>query len=323
MPFFSVILATRDRPALFAEALASVLAQEGADYELIVVDDGSLDEHGAAYAGALDRAGEHLGERLQVLRLVRRPRGHGQSYSLNYGADEARGAFLAFLDDDDRWTDSRHLARAAVALASRPEADLYMANQRAYCGAEEVDEALWLAPLAAALGRAGRHPDDDGVWAVSVGELLANPGFCHVNCLIVRRDLWQAVGGMDETIRWECDRDLFLRLIDAAGTMLHHPSFVAAHAVPDPAKSANMTTAMPMLEKRLHQLRVVDKAALFARHPAIRAHGRQHRRYVLQKMAEALAAEGDAQSAAAVVAGAGLAVVAAYRLRSLFGGGGR
>jgi hypothetical protein len=104
---------------------------------------------------------------------------------------------------------------------------------------------------------------------------------------------------MDEAIRWECDRDLFLRLVDRAGTMLHHPAFVARHNIPDPSGTANMTTAMPMLEKRLHQLRVVDKAALFARHPAIRAHGRQHRGYVLKKMADELAATGDAQGAAA------------------------
>jgi glycosyltransferase involved in cell wall biosynthesis len=319
MPLFSVILATRDRPALFAEALASVLAQEKAAYELIVVDDGSLDEHDAAYAGALDRAGEALGERLKVRRLVRRPRGHGQSYSLNYGADEAAGDYLAFLDDDDHWTDPRHLARAAAALDARPAADLYFTNQSALRAGEPVDEALWLAPLAAALARAGRAPDADGVWTVTVPELLANPGFCHVNCLIVRRALWQAAGGMDEGIRWECDRDLYLRLIDAAGTILHQPAFVAAHNIPDPTKSANMTTALPMLDKRLHQLRVVDKAALFARHPAIRAHGRAHRRYVLQKMA----AEAEPLGAAALAAGAGLGAAARYRLRALLGRGGK
>jgi glycosyltransferase involved in cell wall biosynthesis len=331
MPFFSVILATRDRPALFAEALASVLAQEGADYELIVVDDGSLDAHDAAYAGALDRAGETLGERLKVRRLLRRPRGHGQSYSLNFGADEAAGDYLAFLDDDDRWTDPRHLARAAAALAARPGADLFMTNQCAFRAGEPLDEALWLAPLALALAHTGRRAGGDGVWTVAVLDLLANPGFCHVNCLIVRRALWQAVGGMDEGIRWECDRDLYLRLIDAAGSMLHHPAFVAAHNIPDPAQGASMTTALPMLDKRLHQLRVVDKAALFARHPAIRAHGRRHRAFVLKKMAQELAQGGDRRAAAAqarLALGAGpglkwLGATAWYGLRALFGGGRR
>jgi glycosyltransferase involved in cell wall biosynthesis len=328
MPFFSVILATRDRPVLFAEALASVLAQQGADFELIVVDDGSTDESRAAYAPTLERAQAALGERLKRIAIGRRPNGHGQSYSLNVGADAAAGDHLAFLDDDDVWTDPAHLARAAAALRAHPGADLYMANQKAFRGGVPVDEALWLAPLAPALAKAGRNADADGVWTVRVDDLLANPGFCHVNCLVVRRALWGEIGGMDEAIRWECDRDLFLRLIDRAGTMLHHPAVVARHNVPDPSKAANMTTAIPVLEKRLHQLRVVDKAALFATHPAVRAHGRRHRAYVLKKMAGEIARAGDAAGAAAqarLALGAGpslgwLGATARYSLRALGAG---
>ena len=45
MPLFSILLATRDRPALFGEALASVLAQRFEDFEIVVVDDGSDPAH--------------------------------------------------------------------------------------------------------------------------------------------------------------------------------------------------------------------------------------------------------------------------------------
>jgi glycosyltransferase involved in cell wall biosynthesis len=328
MPFFSVILATRDRPLLFAEALAGVLAQEGADFEVLVVDDGSTADSRAAYAPVLEEASAKVGDRLKVIPLDRRPRGHGQSYSLNVGAAAAAGEYLAFLDDDDVWTDPGHLARAAAALHAHPQADLYMANQRACRGGAAVDEALWLAPLAASLKRI---PDPDGSVPVTVDDLLANPGFCHVNCLIVRRALWEAIGGMDEAIRWECDRDLFLRLIDRAGAMRHHPAFVARHNIPDPSKTANMTTAMPEVEKRLHQLRVVDKAALLARHPAIRAHGRRHRGFVLKKIATELARQDDRSGAAAaarLALGAGpslgwLGVTAWYGLKALTKGRGR
>jgi hypothetical protein len=147
----------------------------------------------------------------------------------------------------------------------------------------------------------------------------------------VRRTLWEAIGGMDEAIRWECDRDLFLRLVDRAGPMLHHPAFVARHNIPDPSKSANMTTAMPEVEKRLHQLRVVDKAALFARHKAIRAHGRRHRGFVLKKIAAELARQDDRRGAAVaarLALGAGpslgwLGVTAWYSLKALAKGRGR
>jgi hypothetical protein len=119
-----------------------------------------------------------------------------------------------------------------------------------------------------------------------------------MNCLIVRKGLFESIGGMDEGIRWECDRDLFLRLVDRAGVMLHNPAVVARHNVPDPAKTTNMTTAMPMLQKRLHQLRVVEKAALFSSQEAIRREGFRHRGFVLKKIADELAAAGDWPAAA-------------------------
>ena len=301
MPLFSILLATRDRPLLFGEALASVLAQDFEDYEVIVVDDGSAAENGSGFESVLVPARERLGDRLRLHRLVHRPNGHGQSYSLNFAAADAKGEYLAILDDDDVWTDPGHLSRAAAAVR-RHAPDLYMTNQRAFRQGEPVAEELWLAGLARSLEE--RVRDAEGSWKVSVEDLVAAPGFAHVNCLIVRRPLWDEIGGMDEGIRWECDRDLFLRLIDGAGTMLHNPAFVARHNIPDPTKSANMTTALPMLTKRLHQMRVVDKAALFARHPAIRAAGRRHRGWVLKKMADELAAAGDWAAAAHYARGA-------------------
>ena len=49
MPFFSVIMATRNRPALFRQALASVLDQSCRDIEIIVVNDGTASEYQQGY----------------------------------------------------------------------------------------------------------------------------------------------------------------------------------------------------------------------------------------------------------------------------------
>jgi glycosyltransferase involved in cell wall biosynthesis len=324
VPFFSILIATRDRPALFGEAVASVVAQDFGDYELIVVDDGSAEVHDAAYQAVLAPARSRLGARLRHLRLARRPNGHGSSYSLNVAAAEAQGTYLAMLDDDDVWTDPAHLARAARAIAAAPDADLYTANQAAFRNGEEMAEGLWLSRLAPLV--AGRPADADGTRPVAVDDLLAAQGFCHLNCLIVRRGLWHSVGGLDEAIRWENDRDFYIRLIDAAsGPILHNPAIVSRHNVPDPAKTANITTTLPMRMKRLHQLRVADKTALFARRPALRAEGRRHRNWTLQKLASELAADGDWRGAAhyarAAVADSRspkfVAQAALYTLRSL------
>lgn len=304
MTQFSVLLATRDRPALFEQALASVLSQTVGDLEIVVVDDGSAAEHAEAYDRVLAPARERLGARLRHHRLLRRPNGHGQSYSLNVAADQASGRYLAILDDDDIWTDDDHLARAARAIARVPDADLYMAHQRAFRGQDPVADELWLWQLGDRL-RSAVDGDADGTRPATLEQLVSLDGFCHLNCLVVRRALWETVGGMDEAIRWECDRDLFVRLIDTAtGPMLHNPAVVSRHNIPDPTRAVNMTTALSQVAKRLQQLRVVDKAILFARHPEIRAAGRRHRNWTLQKLAEELAGAGKDEAAAHFARGA-------------------
>lgn len=298
---FSVILATRDRPALFAEALASVMAQQTpaeVEVEVVVVNDGTGAAHLPAYQAVWDAAARQWGPRFQQHSLVHRPKGHGQSYSLNYGVAQARGEYVCFLDDDDKWTDTGHLARAAAAVAAAAAQgqvlDLYMANQDAW-----IDEqrqrvgTLWLGGLAEQMAGRGASADGQGMYAPGVADLMACDGFCHLNCLTVRRALYQEVGGMDEGIRWECDRDIYLKLIEAARCMRHHPAVVSYHRVPDPSKANNMTTAMAMVDKRLLQAIVLDRALIRSKHPLIRDHARRHKAYALERIAQEFAQAGD------------------------------
>jgi glycosyltransferase involved in cell wall biosynthesis len=109
MPFFSVVVATRNRPALFRQALESVLAQSCRDIEIIVVNDGSASEHQQAYdaiMGAVDPG------RVRAFALMPRSQGHGGSFARNFGATKATAPYLCALDDDDMWTDPDHLSRA-------------------------------------------------------------------------------------------------------------------------------------------------------------------------------------------------------------------
>ena len=89
----SVIVPTRNRSALLATTLRTVVRQRDVDLEVIVVDDGSTDDTGGVVA-ALDDP--------RVL-LIRCPPPGGVSAARNVGAAEAHGEWLAFLDDDDLW----------------------------------------------------------------------------------------------------------------------------------------------------------------------------------------------------------------------------
>jgi hypothetical protein len=59
-----------------------------------------------------------------------------------------------------------------------------------------------------------------------------------------------------------------------------------------------MTTSLSEVERRLWQLRALDKAALFLRSPALRRHGRRYKGHVLKRIATALAAQGNTAAAA-------------------------
>jgi glycosyltransferase involved in cell wall biosynthesis len=106
-PTFSVIIPTFRRPALVAEAVASVCAQTRTDWECLVVDDGG---------------GDDLELDDPRVRVIRRSTSRGPAAARNAGVAEARGRYLVFLDDDDRFTPARldlaatGLARADIAL---------------------------------------------------------------------------------------------------------------------------------------------------------------------------------------------------------------
>jgi hypothetical protein len=289
MSFFTVIIATRNRPGPFRQALQSVLAQSFSDFEVIIVNDGSAGQYQSEYASILGVGGSSI----RSFALIPRPNGHGGSYARNFGAAQANSPYLCFLDDDDCWTDRDHLGRAhAVITHSAAPVDLYMTNQAAFLSDERRPGPIWIEDLPPVLARRGNRPHQHGAYRVTVDELLQSGGFCHLNTLIVRRTLYDTIGGMEEAIRWEEDRDLYLRLIDRAIVIKYAPFTVARHNIPDPAGSGSMTTALSDFQRHLFRLMVFDRALHLASHPSIRAHAHRHKAYTLKRISEALVIAG-------------------------------
>ncbi len=106
----SVIIPTRNRPDYLAEAAASVLAQSHAGLELIIVNDGSTPVR------------LPVDHRIRILES-------GQSGAVparNMGVSAAKGDAIAWLDDDDVWTDTEFLTIAAAILS--PTIDFIFAD---------------------------------------------------------------------------------------------------------------------------------------------------------------------------------------------------
>lgn len=91
-PFFSVIIPTYNRKHFLAISVESVLNQSFADFELIIVDDGSED-------GTKEFIKKYRDPRLRYIYQEHK----GVSAARNQGIKESRGKFICFLDSDDRY----------------------------------------------------------------------------------------------------------------------------------------------------------------------------------------------------------------------------
>ncbi|MFQ5461309.1 MAG: glycosyltransferase family A protein [Phycisphaerae bacterium] len=114
-PNVTIVIPTYNRSSLLPRALHSVLRQTVSDWEVLVIDDGSIDDTPEVVRHLATR----FGGRLQY---VRRPHG-GASAARNAGIDRARGRFVAFLDSDDVFGPTK-LERQLALFALRPELGL-------------------------------------------------------------------------------------------------------------------------------------------------------------------------------------------------------
>ncbi|MEO7454783.1 MAG: glycosyltransferase [Gemmatimonadaceae bacterium] len=191
-PAVSIVLPTHDRLAMLEEAVASVQAQTFADWELIVVDDGSTDGTGQWL--------ESLNEpRLVVIRLAR---DGNISRVRNAGVARARGQWVALLDSDDRWHPQK-LDRQLRLHADNPQL------RWSYTGRRMVDA-----------GGVPLPPSNFRRWQPHAGDILRPVLTLEANIaapsVMVERALLLEAGSFDDGWPRAGDYELWLRLAERA-----------------------------------------------------------------------------------------------------------
>ncbi|HUQ47118.1 MAG TPA: glycosyltransferase family A protein [Gemmatimonadaceae bacterium] len=199
----SVVIATRNRRPLLAEAIQSVRAQEGVAFEIIVSDDASEDD-----------TWDFLSAQDDVRSFRQEERGE-RSRARNHGLANARGRYVMFLDDDDL-LEPRALATLSRALDDNPDAIAAAGARLDWFVAEK-----WV--------RRDSHPRFERKgelfdafvfgWSAISGQNLYRTG-------AVRK-----VGGYDDDISYTEDRDLWLK-VSRLGPVVLRPEAVMKYRIP-------------------------------------------------------------------------------------------
>lgn len=176
----SVIVRTKDRPALLAEAIASIRATQY-PAEIIVVNDGGSTPPPAT-----------------GVRVVTHEQSRGRSVAMNSGVDAAQHPFIAFLDDDDLYYEE-HLATLASAAQGSTHAAWYTDAVSAF-----------LRP-----GSSGRHETHSRLRLFAHdydADLLLLDNYIPLPTLLLRRADFLAAGGFDPAFDLFEDWDFLVRL---------------------------------------------------------------------------------------------------------------
>jgi glycosyltransferase involved in cell wall biosynthesis len=201
----SVVLPTYNRGYIIHDALASVLAQNYGDVEILVVDDGSSDNT------------REIVEQVksQKIRYIRHDRNRGCSAAYNTGTAAATGQLVAFLDSDDVWK-SGYLEKLVSFLSRHPEADCVFCDIEIHGDATSVPSFVALMKSFSRLLQANPGVNEYIFTARQMYVCLLEEVPIKPSAVVVRREMFEKAGTFDEAWPSGTDWDLFLRFSHSA-----------------------------------------------------------------------------------------------------------
>jgi glycosyltransferase involved in cell wall biosynthesis len=242
-PAVSVIVPAYNVELYVGPALDSVRAQTYADFEVVVVDDGSTDATGEILAGyaARDR-------RVRIITQSNR----GLSAARNAALRASRGRNLAILDSDDLWQPIYLESQLAI-LDAHPEVDIVTANARYLGGPASGQPARPCPDPRPAPDLANMIADETAVFIMSV----------------FRRRVYEIVGGFDEKFRTNEDYDYWLRAAVAGCRFTRNDAPLGYYRLRGDSLSANDVRMLsgilrvysklrPSIEDRPAELAILD-----------------------------------------------------------------
>ena len=188
MPFISVILPTYNRSGVLKRAIDSVMEQSYKNFELIVVDDGSTDD--------THHVLEQYGNKLIYIQQQNR----GVSAARNTGIRTSKGQYIAFIDSDDKWKESKLDEQICYFNEHRQD------NLALVCtDAETID-------VNGRYHKRRRFMPRNSSCVLDVVDVFRDP-YLGLPTVMIRADLVNKDSVFDESLKSAEDIDLYLRLM--------------------------------------------------------------------------------------------------------------
>ena len=272
-PAITAIIICLNGERFLREAIASILAQDDADWELIIVDDGSSDATAAIIAEAMAADVR--------IRTACHPEhaNMGMSASRNLGIAEARGHYVAFLDADDVWMADKLSTQRAILDADHLLAMVYGRTKiwHSWQSGRDADDFYY--DLGVEPGRAYDPP-------LLFEQLMENRCQSPTSCgSLIRRDAILATGGFDLAFRQMFEDQVFYARLLAQFRVHVSDKCVALYRSHVDACTAQMGDGLPSAAAHLRYL-AATLAYLKGRHlasrPMLRAITNARRRVLAQ-----------------------------------------
>jgi glycosyltransferase involved in cell wall biosynthesis len=206
----SFVIPTRNQARFIRKCIDSCLAQGVEDSEVVVVDGLSDDGTPEILASYGDR-----------IRWVSE-RDHGQSDALNKGVRQTSGEIVAWINSDDYYPNARVLGEVLARFAADPQVDIVYGD-----GALVDTEYRTIRPLPAQRELTARRV------LLFAGIAVSQPS------LFFRRELFLALGGVDESLHWTMDYDLWIRMFERARKSVYVPSLFSCTTSHQDAKTVH------------------------------------------------------------------------------------
>lgn len=235
-PIVSIVIPSRDRPALLARLLTSISEQELEDFECLVVDDGSNAKTLREYEGLIGR----LDGRFRLLLKTSSEVRSGPSFARNQGIRNSSAPFIAYCDDDDYWVRRDHLTTAVRALTTY-QSELFFADMQAVSSGN-IRPQSYYDPIKSGIRR--KIVNEPDLFSLTVQDMayVMRRRTLHTDTIVLARALIERAGPFREDINYSEDVEMAFRLADNASGILFRSSVSAHHDVSPHGSLVQRTT---------------------------------------------------------------------------------